>query len=179
MLLVQILLLSFFCKCEDESAPNDDDFWDKLSDDDIVVEDHVKGNLYDKARFNLPIRRRMKLYPHVQKTVKYLHGRQNMEFIYESKVPTLIFLDSDDVTVEKIDISKMSKDDIISLLALRGFKDIEDEPMPQPEKPGQNQGQQENETASSNQTLNTDETNKTAANQENQTNTNQTNSNEL
>lgn len=163
MFLIQILFLCFFARCEDENTQNDDDFWDKLSDDDIVVEDHVKGNLYDKARFNLPIRRRMKLYPQVQKTVKYLHGRQNMEFIYESKIPTLIFLDSDDVTVEKIDISKMSKDDIISLLALRGFKDIEDEPMPKTENVNQNEDVKEpqqsdvNETLSSNETLQTDQ----------------------
>ena len=156
MLLVQILFLCFFSRCENEDPNNDDDFWDKLTDDDIVVEDHLKGNLYDKARFNLPIRRRMKLYPQVQKTVKYLHGRQNMEFIYESKIPTLIFLDSDDVTVEKIDISKMSKDDIISLLALRGFKDIEDEPMAAPKSPTQTENKQENETTASNQAINTD-----------------------
>lgn len=163
MILIQILFFCFFSRCEEENAQDDDDFWDKLTDDDIVVEDNVKGNLYDKARFNLPIRRRMKLYPQVQKTIKYLHGRQNMEFIYESKIPTLIFLDSDDVAVEKIDISKMSKDDIISLLALRGFKDIEDQPMPKVEKSNQNEESSEskasdtNEASKSNEPLQIDE----------------------
>ncbi|OHT12359.1 hypothetical protein TRFO_17836 [Tritrichomonas foetus] len=121
------LLLSLFVRAEDSDG---DDFWDQLADDDVVIDDKVTGNLYDKARFNLPVRRRLKLYPQVSKTVKYLQGRQNIEFIYEARIPTLVFLDSDDVTVDTIDISKMSHDEIIALLALRGFKDIEDEPLP-------------------------------------------------
>ena len=138
------LFLSFFIRSDDES--DDDDFWNQLQDDDVVVEEHVQGNLYDKARFNLPVQRRLTLFPQVEKTVKYLRDRQNIEFIYEARNPTLIFLDSTDTIVDTIDISKMSQDEIIALLALRGFKDIDDQPLP---KKSRNQTQGENNSTES------------------------------
>lgn len=158
-----LFFLTFFIHSE-ETEGDDDDFWNQLSDDDVVIDRHVEGKLYDKARFNLPVKRRMKLYPQISKTVKYLQGRQNMEFIYESRIPKLIFLDSDDVTVDTIDISKMSKDEIIALLALRGFKDIDDEPIKsnEPKIPNAtNQTTTSNETTQTQPESSTQETQKT------------------
>ena len=36
----------------------------------------------------------------------------------------MIFLDSEDFAVETIDVSKMTEDEIVALLNLRGFKDF-------------------------------------------------------
>jgi len=116
-MMIAFLALASLARC------GDDDFWDQLADDDVVVEDKVEGRLYDKARFRLPIRRRLRLYPEVLKTTQRLDSRSRLEFIYEAKVPSLQFLDSDDVIVETIDIAKMSQDEIIAVLDLRGFAD--------------------------------------------------------
>jgi hypothetical protein len=51
-----------------------------------------------------------------------------MEFIYDAKVSSLVFLDSQDFTVEKLYICKMSEDEIIGVLNLRGFSAIPAEP---------------------------------------------------
>lgn len=120
------LLLLFgakLVKCEEE---DEDDFWDSLSGEEVVVEVPKEGRLYDKARFNLPVKRRLRLYKGVAKAVESLAGKTRIEFIYEAKVPVLSFLDSDDVTVETIDIAKMSQDEVIALLNVRGFADLND-----------------------------------------------------
>lgn len=112
-------------KCEEEE--DEDAFWDSLADEDeVVVETHKTGRMFDKARFNLPVKRRMRLFKGVAKAVEYLAGKSRIEFIYEAKVPVLTFLDSDDATVETIDVAKMSQDEIIHLLNVRGFADLND-----------------------------------------------------
>jgi hypothetical protein len=111
--------------CEDDSA---DDFWDKLASDEVVVEENVEGRMYEKARFYCPIQRRLRLYPGAHKAITRLQGCSRMEFIYDAKVPSLVFLDSQDVTVEKLDICKMSEDEIVGVLNLRGFSAIPEEP---------------------------------------------------
>lgn len=124
MLALALLLMVKLAHCEED---DDDDFWNSLADDEVVVDDKVEGRLYDKARFNLPLRRRLRLYPEIQKTYDRVQGKSRLEFIYEAKTPQLVFLDSSDVTVETIDISKMSYDEIFALLNLRGFAEITDE----------------------------------------------------
>jgi hypothetical protein len=120
-----ILMLAFaLVSCEEDSP---DDFWDQLASDDVVVEDNVQGRMYEKARFYCPVQRRLSLYPGAHKAVVRLQGCARMEFIYDAKVPSLVFLDSQDVTVEKLDICKMSEDEIIGILNLRGFSSIPEE----------------------------------------------------
>ena len=121
------------------AAAADGDFWDMLEEDDndVVIQEKGEGALYDKARFNLPIKRRLRLYPEVQKTAQRLEGVSRIEFVYEARVPSLILLDADDAVTETIDISKMSQDEIISLLNVRGFseddrKPVEPENSPEP-----------------------------------------------
>jgi hypothetical protein len=119
------LALAFsMVSCEDDSG---DDFWDKLTSDEVTVEDKVEGRMYEKARFCCPIQRRLRLYPGAHKAVMRLQGCARLEFVYDAKVPSLVFLDSQDVTVEKLDICKMSEDEIIGILNLRGFSTISEE----------------------------------------------------
>jgi hypothetical protein len=128
MALLGLVLSLAFVSCDDDDSP--DDFWDKLADDSVVVEEKVEGRLYNKARFHVPIARRLRLYPAVSRAVNRLYGRSRVEFVYDAKVPSLVFLDSQDVTVEKIDLAKMSEDEIFALLNLRGFADLSDEAGP-------------------------------------------------
>jgi hypothetical protein len=123
MALLALFLALVSCDGDDPQ----DDFWDKLADDNVVVEEKVEGRLYNKARFHLPIARRLRLYPAVSRAVNRLYGRSRVEFVYDVKVPSLVFLDSQDVTVEKMDLAKMSEDEILALLNLRGFEDITEE----------------------------------------------------
>lgn len=116
-----LFALFFACITLVSAEDGGKDFWDELSDDDVVIEDKADGKLYAKARFDVPVKRRLRLYPEVAKLLGRIQGQTNIEFIYEAKFPTLIFLDSEDVTVETIDISKMSHDEIMALLNLRGF----------------------------------------------------------
>lgn len=130
MLLAWFLFAAAVCDGDDGG----DDFWDKLEEDDeeIVIEQKGEGSLYDKARFNLPVKRRLKLYPEVQKTAERLEGVSRIEFVYEARVPSLILLDADDAVTETIDISKMSQDEIISLLNVRGFSETMRDPPQEP-----------------------------------------------
>lgn len=105
------------------AADGEADFWDQLSDDEIVVEDKIEGKLYAKARFYLPIKRRLKLYPHVMKVVDRLQECVDVEFVYEAKTPSLTFLDSEDSIVENIEITKMTEDEIMALINMRGFNE--------------------------------------------------------
>lgn len=102
-------------------AEEEKDFWDEIQDDDVIVEDTSKAKLFAKARFYLPIKRRLKLYPEVQKTVKQLDGVVDIEFVYDAKKPSLAILDSEDITVETLDIQKSTRDEIYSFLSSRGF----------------------------------------------------------
>jgi len=117
----------FFFAISVFSETDEKDFWDEIADEEVVVESSVEGKLYSKARFDIPIKRRLRLYPEVGKIVSALHGMSNIEFIYEAKKPTLIFLDSQDVIVEQMDISKMNQDEIRAILNLRGFAVIGEE----------------------------------------------------
>ncbi|KAH0787142.1 hypothetical protein GPJ56_009140 [Histomonas meleagridis] len=119
-----MFLLCFLLTFKVVRSDEEKDFWDELSDDEVVVEDKVEGQMYAKARFNLPIKRRLKLYPQVAKIVSRLQNCVGFEFIYESRIPKLIFLDSEDFAVETIDVSKMTEDEIVALLNIRGFKDF-------------------------------------------------------
>ena len=138
MLLAWFLFAAAVCDGDDGG----DDFWDKLEEDDeeIVIEQKGEGSLYDKARFNLPVKRRLKLYPEVQKTAERLEGVSRIEFVYEARVPSLILLDADDAVTETIDISKMSQDEIISLLNVRGFSETMRDP---PEEPAESANETE------------------------------------
>ena len=123
-----IFLLIFQSKFA-AATEDGDDFWDQISDEnpEIVVDKKVEGKLYAKARFNLPIARRLRLYPEVKKLADYLTGKSSIEFIYESKIPLLTFLDSNDVVVETHDLSKKNQDEILAILNLRGFALISEE----------------------------------------------------
>lgn len=114
------LFLLSSVRCDDGN--DDDSFWNELSDEEIVVEDKVPGKLYDKARFNLPIARRLNsLFPEVAKAARDLQDVINMEFVYEEKFPILYFLDSQDVVIEKIELAKKSRDEIKAILVSRNF----------------------------------------------------------
>ena len=58
-----MFLLGFLFTLKLGFSEEEKDFWDELSDDEIIVEDKVEGQMYAKARFNLPIKRRLRLYP--------------------------------------------------------------------------------------------------------------------
>ena len=123
-----VFLLYGAVKCEEPEPVEDDDeaFWKSLEENDENQEIEIIENpqiiTYDKARFNLPIQRRLNsLFPDVAKAVRDLQGISRMEFIYEEKFPTLSFLDSQDVVVEKFEIGKKSKDEIKAMLTMRGF----------------------------------------------------------
>ena len=109
------------------SSNEEKDFWDEIDNDEIIIEDKIEGKLYSKARFDIPIKRRLRLYPEVAKIVQILHGISNIEFVYESKKPILYFLDSQDIIIENIDISQMTQDEIRAVLNLRGFAMIGEE----------------------------------------------------
>lgn len=134
-----------------------EDFWDEIEDDDneVKVEENVEGKLYDKARFNLPISRRLRLYPEIKRCVEGLKGKSSIEFIYESKHPILTFLDSHDVVVETYDLSKKTSDEVLALLNLRGFALISEEAKEIPPAPQTkiNETTQENSTNDSKESL--------------------------
>lgn len=116
------MLLLYFFLIKGENEINDDDFWDSISDIDAVeIISSNTGNLYEKARFDLPILRRLRLYEGAYRAVTRLDKTSGIEFVYESKVPSLVFLDAQDVAIERIDISKLSQDEIFSVLQQRGF----------------------------------------------------------
>lgn len=118
--MIGLLFLLSSVRCDEVN--DDDSFWNELSDDQIVVEDKVPGKLYDKARFNLPIARRLNsLFPETAKAVRDLQDVVNIEFVYEEKFPILYFLDSQDVIIEKIELAKKSRDEIKSILVSRNF----------------------------------------------------------
>ena len=129
MFLFFSIFLIKFVKCEEneaiEESDDDDSFWKDLEEENnqkIEVIDNPQITTYDKARFNLPIQRRLNsLFPDVAKAVRDLQGISRMEFVYEEKFPILYFLDSQDVVVEKIEIGKKSKDEIKAMLTMRGF----------------------------------------------------------
>jgi hypothetical protein len=104
-----------------------DDFWDALADDSVVVEAPGAGRLYHKARFRCPVQRRLRLYPGAHRAVMRLQHSERVEFVYDAKVPSLVFLDSQDVAVEKIDIAKLSEEEILGAMNLRGFADFPEE----------------------------------------------------
>lgn len=139
-------------KCE---GSDDEDFWANLEENDqdkVEVIDKVEGKTYDKARFNLPIARRLNsLFPDVARAVRDLQDVSQMEFVYEEKFPILYFLDSQDVVVEKIEIGKKSKDEIKALLTMRGFdlnlKKAEKEKKEKHEKNVNTEAQQNNVNA--------------------------------
>lgn len=122
-----MILSLFFLAAVRADEGDEDDFWDQIESDEVTVEEKTQGNLYDKARFDVPISRRLKLYPDVFVVVKRLQDHSRIEFVYEAKIPKLYFLDSQDVTVESFDLSKMSQDEIMSLLNLRGFALVSEE----------------------------------------------------
>lgn len=129
-------------RCDD--ANDDDSFWNELSDEEIVVEDKVPGKLYDKARFNLPIARRLNsLFPEVAKAARDLQDVINMEFVYEEKFPILYFLDSQDVVIEKIELAKKSRDEIKAILVSRNFDLNLKKPQKTPEPKPQTETTQE------------------------------------
>ena len=105
-----ICFLLFLAISTDADEAGEADFWDEISNDEITVEDKVEGKLYAKARFYLPIKRRLKLYPQVLKVVDRLQNCVDIEFVYESKIPSLTFLDSEDSVVETVEISKMTEE---------------------------------------------------------------------
>ena len=113
-------------KCDDGEMDDDESFWSQLEDENkdnnIEVIEGVEGKTYDKARFNLPIARRLNsLFPEVARVARELQDVSCIEFIYEEKFPILLFLDSQDNVVEKIELRQKSKDEIKSLLTVRGF----------------------------------------------------------
>ena len=174
------LFLSLFfiksIKCEetDQNEEDDDSFWKDLEEESnqkVEVIDNPQITTYDKARFNLPLQRRLNsLFPDVAKAVRDLQDISRIEFVYEEKFPILSFLDSQDVVVEKIEIGKKSKDEIKSMLTMRGF-DINLKRQDVEKKLKEQQQQNENITQTSENSTQTAE-NITETN-ENTTETNQ------
>lgn len=124
----------FLCIARCDEDP--DDFWDSIDDDDEeIMIDSNPPNLYAKARFNLPVKRRLKLFPEIAKIAQSLNGISNIEFLYEERTPRLIFLDSSDVVVDEFDISKMNQDEVLAQLNLRGFALLSEEKHTPPPMP--------------------------------------------